>query len=251
MLLAIDIGNSYTKFGIFESSSLVDKFAVPTMRDYTVDELQFSRLQRIGERFVRYDSVFISSVVPELDRTVENAMFRLLNVEPRFIDHTFNFGINVNYDPPEAAGIDRLVNASSAAARYGTPVIACSFGTATTVDVVNGRLEYLGGAIAPGMRTMAEALHLKTSKLPLVTPGEPAAAIGRTTEDSIRSGVYNGYLGLVEGLITRVIKELGETPKVIATGGFAKTVAAASKMIDTVDEDLTLEGIRLIAERRH
>lgn len=250
MLLAIDIGNSLIKFGIFESSTLIDKFSIPTARDYTPDELLFDRLKRNGEQFLRIDTVAASSVVPELNETFRQGLKTLLNVTPHFITHTFDFGMRIKYDPPDSVGIDRLINASAAAAKYGTPVIACSFGTAATFDVVNADSEYIGGAIAPGLRTMAEALHLKTSRLPLVSVEKPEAAIGGTTEASIRSGVYNGFIGAVERILSRIFEELGERPKVIATGGFAKTVAAESSMIDVVDEDLTLDGIRLIAERR-
>lgn len=250
MLLAIDIGNSHTKFGIFESSTLIDKFSIPTVRDYTPDELLFERLRRSGDRLLRIDTIAASSVVPELNATFREGLKKHLNVTPVFIRHTFDLGIKINYDPPGSAGVDRLINASAAAAKYGTPVVACSFGTAATFDVVNARSEYIGGAIAPGLRTMAEALHLKTAKLPLVPIEKPETAIGRTTEASIRSGVYNGFIGAVENILARIFEELGENARVVATGGFAKTAAAGSSMIDIVDEDLTLEGIRLTAERR-
>lgn len=250
MLLAIDIGNSHTKFGIFESSTLIDKFSIPTARDYTPDELFFDRFHRTDDRFIKIDTVAVASVVPELNDTFRDAFKEHLNVTPLFIDHTFDFGIKIAYDPPESAGVDRLVNAAAAAAKYGAPVIACSFGTATTFDVVNAACEYAGGAIAPGIRLMAEALHLKTSKLPLVSVERPASPIGSTTEDSIRSGIYHGYTGLVEGILSRIIEQLGERPKVVATGGFSKTIAGETTMIDTIDETLTLDGIRLLAERR-
>jgi type III pantothenate kinase len=250
MFLAIDIGNSFCKFGIFESSSLLDKFSIPTERDYTVDELLFDRLKRNGERFLTIDTAAVCSVVPELEHTFRQALKKHLNVTPLFIDHTFDFGLKIRYEPSSAAGVDRLVNASAAAAKYGVPIIACSFGTATTFDVVNANSEYLGGAIAPGMRTMAEALHLKTSKLPLVAVEKPASSIGSTTEDSIRSGVFYGYIGLVEGVLRQIFEQLGEIPKVVGTGGFVKTVAIESSMIDILDDDLTLDGIRMLAERR-
>ena len=132
----------------------------------------------------------------------------------------------------------------------GRPVIVCSFGTATTNDVVNADGEYLGGTIAPGMNTLAEALHLKTSKLPQVAIEKPESVIGKTTVDSIRSGVFFGYIGLVEGIIRRMFDELGETPKVIATGGFARTVSDNCNLINTVDENLMLDGLRILFERQ-
>ena len=251
MLLAIDIGNSSIKFGIFEAASLADKFLIPTKRDYTVDELLFDRLRYIEERFFRIDSVIVSSVVPELNDTFMQMCKTLLKVTPLFVDHTFDFGLKIKYEPITAAGTDRLINASAAVEKYGRPVIVCSFGTATTIDAVNADGEYLGGAIAPGMNTLAEALHLKTSKLPQVAIEKPESVIGRTTVDSIRSGVFFGYIGLVEGIIRGMFDELGNTPKVVATGGFAKTIVENCDLINTVDENLMLDGLRLLFERRH
>lgn len=250
MLLAIDIGNSSTKFGVFESGSLVDKFVIPTARDYTVDELSFDRLLNTDGRFLQIDTAIVSSVVPEMNEVLAAACQELLKITPLFVDHAFDFGIEINYDPPSSIGTDRLVNASAAAAKYGSPVIACSFGTATTIDVVGSNNEYLGGTISPGMKTLAEALHIKTAKLPLVPVERPDSVIGNTTVQSINSGTYYGHVGMVEGILERMFEELGERPKVIATGGFATTVAENSTLIDVVDENLTLEGLRMIAERR-
>lgn len=249
MLLAIDIGNSSTKFGIFESDSLIDKFVIPTVRDYTVDELSFDRLRNPGDKFFQIDSAIVSSVVPEMNETLATACRESLKVTPLFVDHTFDFGITIGYDPPSSAGTDRLINAAAAAAKYGAPVIACSFGTATTIDVVNSAKEYLGGTISPGMKTLAEALHLKTAKLPLVTIERPEQVIGKTTEGSIGSGTYYGHVGMVEGVLERMFEELNEGPRVVATGGFAAIMAKETKLIDVVDENLILEGLRMIAER--
>lgn len=248
MLLAIDIGNSSTKFGIFESGSLIDRFVIPTLKDYTVPELFFDRLSYINDRFFRIDSAIASSVVPEMNDTLTKACLELIKVSPSFVDHNSNFGIKICYDPPSNAGTDRLVNAAAAAAKYGAPVVACSFGTATTIDYVNATREFVGGTISPGMKTLAEALHIKTSKLPLVSIERPDTVIGSTTETSIRSGVYYGYIGLVEGIIERLFEEIGDRPKVVATGGLSSTVAENSTLIDVVDESLTLEGLAMLAE---
>ncbi|NOT48969.1 MAG: type III pantothenate kinase [Acidobacteria bacterium] len=250
MLLAIDIGNSTTKFGIFESGSLIDKFVIPTVLDYTVDELSFDRLRYTDDRFFQIDAAIVSSVVPEMNGTLAEACKKLLKITPSFVDYTFDFGMNVGYDPPSAAGTDRLVNAAAAAAKYGVPVIACSFGTATTIDVVDSDRKYLGGTISPGLKTLVEALHLKTSKLPLVTIERPKNVIGNTTKGSINSGTYYGHIGMVEGILQRIFEELGQKPKVVATGGFASVVAENSSLIDVVDENLTLEGLLRLAERR-
>ncbi|MEO7675023.1 MAG: type III pantothenate kinase [Pyrinomonadaceae bacterium] len=249
MLLAIDIGNSSIKFGIFDGDSLVDKFLIQTKRDYTVDELFFDRLRYIEDRFFTIDSVCVSSVVPELDDIVSQACRKMLRVTPVFVDPTFDFGIAINYEPVASAGTDRLINASAAVVKYGKPVIICSFGTATTIDTVNANGEYLGGAIAPGMNTLAAALHLKTSKLPHVAIEKPESVIGSTTVASIRSGVFFGYIGLVEGIIRRTFDELRVVPKVIATGGFSGTIAENSTMINVVDENLMLDGLRMLFEK--
>ena len=250
MLLAIDIGNSSIKFGVFDGASLVDKFLIQTKRDYTVEELLFDRLQYVDDRFFRIDSVSVSSVVPELDDTIRQACKKMLKVTPVFIDHTFDFGLKINYEPVTTVGTDRLINASTAVEKYGRPVIVCSFGTATTIDAVDAGSEYLGGTIAPGMTTLAEALHLKTSKLPHVAIEKPESVFGNTTVDSIRSGVFFGYVGLVEGIIRRMFDELGDNPKVVATGGFARLMSENTDLINTVDENLMLDGLRILSERR-
>ncbi|HMQ04054.1 MAG TPA: type III pantothenate kinase [Pyrinomonadaceae bacterium] len=249
MLLTIDIGNSSIKFGVFGPEALVDKFVIPTARDYDVDELLFDRLRVINDRFFEIDSIIVSSVVPEIDETLAAASLELLRVKPRFVDHSFDLGLKIKYTPPDSVGTDRLVNASAAALLYGTPVIVCSFGTATTIDVVTDDNEFIGGAIAPGMKTMTESLSSSTSKLPAVSIEWPSSAIGDSTESSIRSGIFYGQIGLAEGIIGRFVKELGSKPKIVATGGFAVMIGRETTIFDVIDENLTLEGLRLIAHR--
>ena len=248
MLLAIDIGNSSTKFGVFESSSLIDKFAIPTSRDLSVDDLLFDRLKYVNERFFSIDSAIVCSVVPELNDTFREASQKLLSVTPNFVDHSYDFGLEINYQPVTSVGIDRLVNASSAAGKYGSPVMVCSFGTATTIDFVDPANVYQGGVIAPGMKLLADALHTNTSQLPQV-PIEPLeSVIGKTTEASIKAGVFYGYIGLVDHIIERMVSEVGSRPKVVSTGGFAPMIAGHSSMVDIVDENLTLEGLKGLME---
>lgn len=249
MLLAIDIGNSSTKFGIFDSANLIDKFAIPTSRDLSVSDLCFDRLKYVNDRAFSIDRAVVCSVVPELNDTFRQALKELLAITPIFVDHSFDFGLKINYHPVTSLGIDRLVNASSAAAKYGAPVIVCSFGTATTIDLVNSESEFPGGVIAPGMRVLAEALHNKTSQLPRVAIEKPERAVGNTTEASIKSGIFYGYIGLVDGILERLFSEIGTTPNVIATGGFASLIADQSTLIDTVDENLTLNGLRALIEK--
>jgi len=247
MLLAIDIGNSSTKFGVFESTTLIDKFVIPTTRDLSVNELLFDRLKYINDRFFTIDRAIVCSVVPELNDTFRKAVKELLSVTPVFVDHSFDFGLKISYHPVTSLGIDRLVNASSAT-KYGLPVIVCSFGTASTIDLVGADSEYLGGVIAPGMKLLADALHLKTSQLPSVTIKKPESVIGNTTESSIKSGVFYGYMGLVDGILERMFSEIGTRPEVIATGGFASMIAGQSELVDTVDENLTLDGLRSLIQ---
>lgn len=247
MLLAIDIGNSSTKFGIFDGEALLHKFSIQTKRDYTVEELLFDRLKLHEQQFIQVDidTCVVASVVPEMNGVVAQVCSELFKIKPRFVDSTWDFGFSINYDPPTAAGVDRLVNCFAAVTKYGSPVVACSFGTATTIDVVNESDEYIGGIIAPGMATMAKALQIATSKLPNVSIEKAVAVIGKTTETSIRSGIVNGHISMVEGLLKRI----GDGGKVVATGGFARLIAAETTVIDVVDDNLTLEGLRLLAIR--
>jgi type III pantothenate kinase len=247
MLLAIDIGNSSTKFGIFDGEALLHKFSIQTKRDYTVEELLFDRLKLHEQQFIQVDidTCVVASVVPEMSGVIAQVCDELFKIKPRFVDSTWDFGFSINYDPPSSVGVDRLVNCFAAVSKYGSPVVASSFGTATTIDVVNGNEEYIGGIIAPGMATVAKALHLATSKLPNVSIEKPDSIIGRTTETSIRSGIVNGHISMVEGLLKRI----GSEGKVVATGGFAKLLASETDAIDIVDENLTLDGLRLLALR--
>ncbi len=253
MLLAIDIGNSAIKFGIYDATGLLDRFSVATWRDYEPEELFFDRLRFVAQRFVRVDHVFASSVVPEVNATLTRATRELFKVTPVFVDERTDFGFTIKYSPPSHVGADRLVTAFSAVQKYKAPVIICSFGTATVVDAVNSKHEYIGGIIAPGLGIMAEGLHSKTSLLPKVTIARAENLIGQTTYDAVLSGVYNGTVALAEGLITRVMREMMEhdaaRPKVIATGGFSRVLAPDLPSVDAFEDDMVLEGLRLLAER--
>ena len=267
MLLAIDIGNSQIKFGAFDGAQLFDKFSIPTKRGYRVDELQFHRLKQVS-----IDIVVVASVVPELIDVVREASQTELNLTPKIIDHSTEFGLRISYDPPEALGIDRLINASAAASKYGTPVVVCSFGTATVIDVVSREKEFLGGIIAPGVKTMAAALRENTAQLRVVEIEQPPSLIGNSTEAAILSGIVNGHIAMAEGLLERItgtrtppsaMSAKRETPsaasgvadggvrvpKVIATGGFANLIASKIDAVTKIDENLTLDGLRLLAAR--
>ena len=250
MLLAIDIGNSLIKFGVFDGDELFDKFSIATKRDYVKDELHFDRLTFADGKFLKIDTAIVTTVVPELIQAVREASRAQFKVTPIVVDHSSNFGITNKYEPPTAVGIDRLVNASAAVEKYGCPVVICSFGTATVIDAVNKKGEFLGGIIAPGVRTMADALHGQTAQLPSVELSKPENVIGNSTDEAIRSGVINGQIAMADGLIKQIASELGSKPRVIATGGFAHMIADGIKTVSVIDENLTLDGLRIIAERK-
>jgi type III pantothenate kinase len=246
MLLAIDIGNSSTKFGVFDNENLIKRLTIPTIRSKTADEIYDSIRDEINGSF---SAVVISSVVPELHDSFRELGESYFNQTPIFIDNQYDFGLEIKYYPPENLGVDRIIAAFTAREKYGAPAIVCDFGTATTVDAVNSRNEYLGGIITPGINTFSEALFIKTSKLPRVGIKKPETVIGNSTDHSIQSGIFYGYIGLTEGILQRMIDELGAKPKVVATGGFAKLISENCDLIEIVDENLMLEGLRLIYER--
>ena len=246
MLLAIDIGNSSTKLGVFDHQTLVRRLVIPTIRSKTADQLYASVEEELKQQF---SAIVVSSVVPELNDAFRALGENFFNRTPFFVHNGLDFGLKVKYSPPENLGIDRLVAAFAAWRRDGAPVIVCDFGTATTIDAVSAQDEYLGGIITPGMNTLSEALFIKTSKLPRVEIRKPETVIGGSTVHSIQSGIFWGYIGLTEGILKRMSAELGGKAKVVATGGFARLIADNCDLIETVDENLMLDGLRLIYEK--
>ncbi|MFZ1700321.1 MAG: type III pantothenate kinase [Pyrinomonadaceae bacterium] len=247
MLLAVDIGNSRIKFGIFSGDTLISKLSIPTIRDISAPEL----MSAIGDKVERsVTEVIVSSVVPEVNTAVRSYIESHFGVEPYFVTNDADFGLQINYHPLEDAGSDRLINTFSAVEKYGAPCIVCSFGTALTIDHVDENRVLTGGLIAPGMNTLAAALKLTTSRLPEVEIEKPANVIQNTTVGSIRSGIVYGYFGLFEGLIQRLKDEIDGNPKVVATGGFAELISGNTDQIDVVDKDLMLDGLRMLARRR-
>jgi type III pantothenate kinase len=242
MLLAIDIGNSAIKFGLFDGETLTSKFSIPTERNATSDEIKLAVGDRLSDSI---DRAIVCSVVPQVDGMMREFLRGSTGSDPIFVDNSFDFGLKINYEPLESLGTDRLVNAFAAVEKYGAPCIVCSFGTATTIDVVNADREFLGGIIAPGIDAMADALHAKAAKLPRVEVEKPERVLGNSTVESIRSGVYHGYVAMVEGLIEKVTSEVGAMTKVM-TGGNAVLVA---DIADIVDHDLVLKGLRMLKGR--
>ena len=244
MLLAVDIGNSNIKYGVFDGEHLLSKFSVPTDSKITRDNLK----SLIGDEHA-ITSAVICSVVPEKDQVLKDALRHAFGIETMTVSNGLDFGLKTNYQPLSALGTDRLVNSFAAVEKYGAPCIICSIGTATTFDVVNRERELLGGIIAPGMKTMAKALHLNTAKLPEIEIEKPESILGLTTVDSIRSGIFFGHVAMIDGLIQKLRKEVGDEPQVIATGGFASLIAKNATLIDIVNDDLLLDGLRILHNR--
>lgn len=252
MLLAIDIGNTNTVLGLYRDNILVQSWRINTDKARTVDEyaIVIHDLFRLSDiHFNDIGDVIISCVVPSLLQTFEQLCRRYFQKKPQVVGPGIKTGMPIHYDNPKEVGADRIVNAVAAFERYRRSLIIVDFGTATTFDVISPKGEYLGGAIAPGVGISAEALFERASKLPRVEIARPAQVIAKTTVSSMQSGIFFGYVGLVDGIVVRMKNELREQPLVVATGGLAPLIAESSKSIDEVAPDLTLEGLRIIHNR--
>jgi type III pantothenate kinase len=252
MLLVIDVGNTNTSLGVYDGERLVADWRLTTARARTVDEYGVharNLFALAGLDFKAITAVAIASVVPPLNYTLKRMAEVYFDRTPLFIDHTVETGVPILYQPPSDVGADRIVDAVAAIHKYGAPCIIVDFGTATTFDAINERGEYLGGVITPGITISSDALFARTARLPRVEIKRPSAVIGTSTIGSMQSGLYYGYAGLVDGILRRMIEELGAKPRVIATGGLAPLIATGSELIEIIDDTITLEGLRLIYER--
>jgi len=258
MLLTLDVGNTNTVLGLYRlnSDELITHWRISTLRTQTADEYGVLFLNLFSMRKVEasgVSSIIISSVVPPLESTLRQMCERYFNLKPMFVEPGIKTGMPILVDNPAELGADRLVNGVAAFARYGGPCIVVDFGTATTFDVISAKGEYLGGVIAPGLAISAEALFARAARLSRVDVKKPAKVVGTNTVAHLQSGLYYGYIGLVDGIMERMLQEIKTpdslTPKIIATGGLARLVADDSRFIETIDDMLTLDGLRLIYER--
>jgi type III pantothenate kinase len=252
MLLAMDIGNTTVALGVFSGGKFAADWRINTDKDKTRDEyavLILALFRRAGIRPDRIGDVIISSVVPPLTPVFQEVSEDLFGTKAVVVGPGLKTGMPILYENPLEVGADRVVAAIAAFEKYGGPCIVVDFGTATTFDAVSVRGEYLGGAIAPGIQISAEALYLKTARLPRIEIRKPKKAIGRTTVASMQSGLYHGYVGLVVHTIEQIGKELGPGYRVIATGGFGGRITDEVPAIQAYEPSLVLEGLRIVHER--
>ncbi len=256
MLLAIDVGNTNIVLGVFDDATLVQSWRLQTLRERTSDELGLlvdglfahSRIDR-----VRVRGVILGSVVPPLTGTMRSMVQRYFGVTALIVEPGVNTLMPILYENPAEVGADRIVNAIAAFEKYGKgkgrPLIVVDFGTATTLDAITAKGEYLGGAICPGVQISADALFQRAARLPRIDVRKPAHVVGRTTVEAMESGLFYGYVGMVEGLVRRMSDELGGHALCVATGGLADVIAPETPLIEHVDPDLTLHGLRIVWER--
>ena len=252
MLLAIDIGNTNIVLGLYQGKNLITHWRLLTVAERTADEYGVIISQLVSGVGFRCDdirAIIASCVVPPMVSVTQELALKFFKLEPLMVGPGIKTGMPILYDSPKDVGADRIVNGIAAYEKYHTACIVVDFGTATTVDFISKKGEYVGGAIAPGLLISLEALVQRASKLPRIEIVKPKEIIGRNTIHSIQAGIFYGYVGLVDGIVQRIQKENHAEAKVIATGGLAPLVASECSTIDEVEEFLTLEGLRIIHDR--
>jgi type III pantothenate kinase len=253
MLLVMDVGNTNTVLGVYDGTRLVAHWRLTTVRDRTVDEYgilarNLLSLAAIDSKAI--DGLIIASVVPPLDSVLESMSRTYFQLQPLFVAPGIKTGMPILYENPHEVGADRIVNGVAAYERFKTALIVVDFGTATTFDAISARGEYLGGAIAPGLSISAEALFQRAARLPRVDVRRPPTVIGRNTIHSLQSGLVHGYISLVQGILDRMREEMGEKVRSIGTGGLAVPLEAELRsLLDDLDPNLTLEGLRILYDR--
>lgn len=251
MLLTVDIGNTNITLGIYETDTIGPRWRLATVHERMPDEYGLQMLGLLNHADLGpgdLTGICMASVVPPLTGIFIEASQKYLGLEPLVLDTGVKTGVRIRYEDPRAVGADRIADAAAVQHLYGGPACVVDFGTATTFDGISAEGDYLGGAIAPGINIGAEALFLRTAKLPRVDLQRPPAAIGRNTVHSMQSGLLFGYVSLVEGMVRRFRQELGPEMKVIATGGLARLIARETTVLEIIAPWLTLDGLRIIWE---
>jgi type III pantothenate kinase len=252
MLLAIDIGNTNIVLGLYQDKKLITHWRLATQAERTADEYGVILTQLVehgGFRCEQISAIAVSCVVPPMLTTTQELAARFFDREPLIVGPGIKTGMPILYENPKDVGADRIVNGIAAFDKYRDACIVVDFGTATTIDLISPKGEYVGGAIAPGLSISLEALVQRASKLPRIEIVKPKEVVGRNTVNSIQAGIFFGYVGLVDGLVKRIQKEQNVHVNVVATGGLAPLVASECATIHEVDEFLTLDGLRIIHER--
>ena len=252
MILVLDTGNTNIVLGVYHSDELIHHWRMETDRYKTEDEygMQVKALfNHAGIDFSQIHGIIISSVVPSIMFSLERMCQKYFGLKPLIVGPGVKTGLNIKYENPREVGADRIVNAVAAIEEYGPPLIIVDFGTATTYCYINEKGEYMGGAIAPGIGISTEALFTKASKLPRIEFTKPENVVGKNTVSAMQAGIVYGYVGQVEGIVSRMKAQSKEQPTVIATGGMANLIASESTAIDKIDPYLTLKGLHIIYER--
>lgn len=252
LIFVLDVGNTNTVLGVYEKDELKFHWRIETNRSKTEDEygmLVKSLFEHVGIRFEDIHGIIISSVVPPIMFSLERMCQKYFHVNPLIVGPGIKTGLDIKYDNPREVGADRIVNAVAGIHEYGSPLIIVDFGTATTYCYINEKEQYMGGAIAPGIGISTEALYTRASKLPRIEIAAPDHIIGKSTVAAMQSGIFYGFVGQVDGIVSRMKAYSKIEPKVIATGELASLIANESETIDHVDPFLTLKGLRLIYKR--